>query len=153
MTAFRRAWLLLLSGFVEPVFYLFSIGVGLGALVGDVTTDGGQTVPYAAFVAPALLASSAMNGAVADSTYNVFFKLKYQRLYDAMLATPLGPRDIAVGEITWSLMRGRALLGDVPRRRARSPAWCSRGGRCSRCRRRCSSASRSGRSACSRRRS
>ena len=106
MTAFRRAWLLLLSGFVEPVFYLFSIGVGLGALVGDVTTDGGMTVPYAAFVAPALLASSAMNGAIADSTYNVFFKLKYQRLYDALLATPIGPRDIAVGEITWSLMRG-----------------------------------------------
>jgi len=106
MTAFRRAWLLLLSGFVEPVFYLFSIGVGLGALVGDVVTDGGKTVPYAAFVAPALLASSAMNGAVADSTYNVFFKLKYQRLYDAMLATPLRPRDVAVGEITWSLLRG-----------------------------------------------
>ncbi|MFL6081583.1 MAG: ABC transporter, partial [Ornithinibacter sp.] len=57
MTAFRRAWLLLLSGFVEPVFYLFSIGVGLGALVGDVTTDGGSTVPYAVFVAPALLAA------------------------------------------------------------------------------------------------
>ena len=106
VTAFRRAWLLLLSGFVEPVFYLFSIGVGLGALVGDVTTDGGSTVPYSAFVAPALLASSAMNGAVADSTYNVFFKLRYQRLYDAMLATPVGPRDVAVGEITWSLMRG-----------------------------------------------
>jgi lipooligosaccharide transport system permease protein len=106
MTAFRRAWLLLLSGFVEPVFYLFSIGVGLGALVGNVTTDGGSSVPYAVFVAPALLASSAMNGAIADSTYNVFFKLKYQRLYDAMLATPLGPRDVAVGEITWSLMRG-----------------------------------------------
>ena len=106
MTAFRRAWLLLLSGFVEPVFYLFSIGVGLGALVGDVTTDGGSTVPYAAFVAPALLAASAMNGAIADSTYNVFFKLKYQQLYDALLATPIGPRDIAVGEITWSLMRG-----------------------------------------------
>ncbi len=111
MTAFRRAWLLLLSGFVEPVFYLFSIGVGLGALVGDITTDGGTTVTYAAFVAPALLASSAMNGAVADSTYNVFFKLKYQHLYDAMLATPLGPRDVAVGEITWSLIRGALYSG------------------------------------------
>jgi lipooligosaccharide transport system permease protein len=106
MTAFRRAWLLLLSGFVEPIFYLFSIGVGLGALVGDVTTDRGTTVSYAVFVAPALLASSAMNGAVADSTYNVFFKLRYQRLYDALLATPLGPRDLAVGEILWSLLRG-----------------------------------------------
>ncbi len=71
-----------------------------------ITTDGGSVVPYAEFVAPALLAASAMNGAIADSTYNVFFKLKYQRLYDAMLATPVSPRDIAVGEILWSLSRG-----------------------------------------------
>lgn len=106
VAAFRRAWLLLLSGFVEPVFYLFSIGIGLGALVRTVTTDGGSVVPYAEFVAPALLAASAMNGAIADSTYNVFFKLRYQRLYDAMLATPVSPRDIAVGEILWSLSRG-----------------------------------------------
>ena len=106
VTAFRRAWLLLLSGFAEPVFYLFSIGVGLGALVRTVTTDGGSVVPYAEFVAPALLAASAMNGAVADSTYNFFFKLRHQRLYDAILATPVSPRDVAVGEITWSLMRG-----------------------------------------------
>ena len=105
-TAFRRAWLLLLSGFVEPVFYLFSLGVGLGALIGQVTTDGGSVVAYAAFVAPALLAASAMNGAIFDATFNVFFKLRYQHLYDAMLATPIGPRDIAVGEITWSLLRG-----------------------------------------------
>ncbi len=105
-TAFRRAWLLLLSGFVEPVFYLFSLGVGLGALIGRVTTDGGSVVTYAAFVAPGLLAASAMNGAIFDATFNVFFKLRYQHLYDAMLATPIGPRDIAVGEITWSLLRG-----------------------------------------------
>ncbi len=106
MTAFRRAWVLLLSGLAEPVFYLFSIGVGLGKLVGDVTTDGGTTVSYATFVAPALLAAAAMNGAIADSTYNFFFKLRYQRLYDAVLATPVSPRDIAVGEVTWSLLRG-----------------------------------------------
>ncbi len=111
MTAFRRAWVLLLSGLAEPVFYLFSIGVGLGALVGDVTTDGGTTVSYAAFVAPGLLASAAMNGAIADSTYNFFFKLKYQRLYDAVLATPVGPRDIAVGEVLWSLLRGGLYSG------------------------------------------
>lgn len=104
--AFRRSWVLLLSGFVEPVFYLFSIGVGIGALVGDVTTDGGTSVPYATFVAPALLATSAMNGAIADSTFNVFFKLRYAKLYDAMLSTPLGPRDIAVGEVGWAVLRG-----------------------------------------------
>jgi lipooligosaccharide transport system permease protein len=104
--AFRRGWILLLSGFVEPVFYLFSLGVGLGALVQTVTTDSGAQVPYAVFVAPALLAASAMNGAIFDSTFNVFFKLKFARLYDSVLATPLGPRDVAVGEITWALMRG-----------------------------------------------
>ncbi|WP_240645771.1 ABC transporter permease [Georgenia sp. SYP-B2076] len=103
--AFRRAWLLLVSGFAEPVFYLFSLGIGVGALVRTVTTDSGAVVPYATFVAPALLASSAMNGAVM-STFNVFFKLKYAHLYDSVLATPLGPRDVAVGEVAWSLSRG-----------------------------------------------
>ena len=54
----------------------------------------------------ALLASSAMNGAVFESTINIFFKLKYGKIYDAVLATPMRPVDIAVGEITWSLIRG-----------------------------------------------
>jgi lipooligosaccharide transport system permease protein len=104
--AFRYAWPVLVSGFFEPVFYLFSLGVGLGSVVGRIDTGGGRAVDYAVFVAPALLASSAMNGAVFDTTGNVFFKLKYARLYDSVLATPLGPRDVAVGEVTWALMRG-----------------------------------------------
>ena len=104
--SFRHGWVALVTGFAEPVFYLFSLGIGLGALVRVVTTDGGQSVPYAHFVAPALLAASAMNGAVFDSTFNVFFKLKFAKLYDSVLSTPLGPRDVAVGEISWSLIRG-----------------------------------------------
>ena len=104
--AFRHAWLVIFSGFFEPVFYLFSLGIGIGALVGGVDVGGGLTVSYPEFVAPALLAASAMNGAVFDSTYNIFFRLKYARLYDSVLATPLGPRDVAVGEITWALLRG-----------------------------------------------
>jgi lipooligosaccharide transport system permease protein len=104
--AFRYAWPVLVSGFFEPVFYLFSLGVGLGSVVGQVDAGGGQPVDYAVFVAPALLASSAMNGAVFDTTGNVFFKLKYARLYDSVLTTPLGPRDVAVGEVTWALLRG-----------------------------------------------
>ncbi|NLT53334.1 MAG: ABC transporter permease [Actinomycetales bacterium] len=103
--AYRHRWTAIVSGFFEPVFYLFSLGVGIGALVGAVEV-GGERVDYAAFVAPALLAASAMNGAVFDSTINVFFKLKYARLYDTVLATPLVPRDIALGEITWALARG-----------------------------------------------
>ena len=103
---YRRAWVIVFSGFFEPVFYLFSIGVGIGQLVGDVTTGSGQAVTYAEFVAPALLAASAMNGAVFESTINIFFKLRYAKTYDGMLATPVGPGDVAVGEITWSLIRG-----------------------------------------------
>ncbi|MDQ1292468.1 MAG: transporter permease [Actinomycetota bacterium] len=106
VTAWKHALPTLISGFFEPVFYLFSLGVGIGALVGDVPVGGGRTVDYAQYVAPALLASSAMNGAVFDTTTNVFFKLKYLRLYDSVLATPLGPRDIAVGEVAWALLRG-----------------------------------------------
>jgi lipooligosaccharide transport system permease protein len=104
--AFRHAWLVIVSGFFEPVFYLFSLGIGIGALVGGVDVGDGRTVSYAEFVAPALLAASAMNGAVFDSTYNIFWRLKYARLYDSVLATPLGPRDVAVGEVTWALLRG-----------------------------------------------
>ncbi|HEY9411533.1 MAG TPA: ABC transporter permease [Jiangellaceae bacterium] len=104
--AFRHGWITLVSGFFEPIFYLFSLGVGLGALIGEIDIGGGQTVAYATFVAPALMASAAMNGAVYDSTFNVFFKLNYAKLYDSVLATPLGPRDVAVGEISWALLRG-----------------------------------------------
>ena len=98
---YRRMWPVIVSGFFEPLFYLLSIGVGLGKLTGAV--DG---VPYTDFVAPALLATSAMNGAVYDSTMNVFWKIKYGKTYDAMLSTPLRVGDIAVGEIGWALMRG-----------------------------------------------
>jgi len=105
-TASRRAWLAFLSGFFEPVFYLVAMGQGLGSLVGALPGPDGRPISYAAFIAPGLLAASAMNGAVFDSTYNVFFKLKYARLYDAMLATPLGPVDVALGEIGWALIRG-----------------------------------------------
>ncbi len=108
---YRRAWMIIFSGFFEPFFYLFSIGIGLGALVGDVPGPGGEPIPYEVFVAPALLGSAAMNGAILESTFNIFFKLKYGRVYDAVLATPMRPGDIAVGEITWSLLRGAAYAG------------------------------------------
>ena len=103
---YSRNWLLILTGFVEPVFYLFALGTGLRGLVGTVSGPGGQVLTYTAYIAPALLASSAMNGAIYDSTMNVFFKMKYAKLYDSMLATSLGPLDVALGEIAWALIRG-----------------------------------------------
>ncbi|CAM4032196.1 ABC transporter permease [Kibdelosporangium persicum] len=102
----RRAWMTIFSGFFESFFYLFAMGVGFGRLVGEVIGPGGQPMSYAAYVAPALLAASAMNGAVYDATFNLFFKLKYAKVYDGMLATPLGPFDVAIGEISWALIRG-----------------------------------------------
>jgi len=103
---YRRTWLVIVSGFFEPLFYLLSIGVGIGALVGGLPGPDGRLIPYAAFVGPALLASSAMNGAIYDSTFNIFFKLRYAKTYDAVLATPVGVGDVALGEIGWALIRG-----------------------------------------------
>jgi lipooligosaccharide transport system permease protein len=102
---YRSGWLVILSGFFEPLFYLLSIGLGIGGIVGDIPGPGGTPIPYALFVAPALLASASMNGAIAESTFNVFFKLNYQKMYDAVLATPLGPGDVALGEIGWAVIR------------------------------------------------
>lgn len=103
---YRRTWTIIVSGFFEPLFYLLGIGFGLGQLIGDVTGPGGQPIPYAMFVAPALLATGAMNGAVAEATFNFFFKLNYNRTFQSILATPLAVGDVAVGEIAWALIRG-----------------------------------------------
>jgi lipooligosaccharide transport system permease protein len=103
---YRHTWSVLISGFFEPLFYLLSIGIGLSKLVGTVVGPGGQHVGFTSFVAPALLATSAMNGAVMDSTFNVFFRMKYAKLYDAALATPMRTDEIALGEVGWALIRG-----------------------------------------------
>ena len=103
---YSHTWLVILSGFFEPLFYLLSIGFGLGALIGTVPGPGGEPIPYQLFVAPALLASAAMNGAINESTFNFFFKLNYNKTFTAILSTPLSPGDIAVGELLWALIRG-----------------------------------------------
>jgi lipooligosaccharide transport system permease protein len=109
--SYRSYWWVFLSGMFEPVLYLLSIGIGVGGLVGDFTLADGSTVGYVEFVAPAMLATSAMNGAIMDATYSVFFKLRYDKLYEGILATPVRPVDIARGEITWSLLRGAIYSG------------------------------------------
>ena len=106
VVAYRRQWLIIFSGFFEPLFYLLSMRVGLGSLIGTVKV-GSRAVPYDEFVAPALMAASAMNGAVYDSTMNVFHKLKWARIYDAAVATPMSAGDVALGEIAWALIRGQ----------------------------------------------
>jgi lipooligosaccharide transport system permease protein len=100
---YRRTWLILFSGFFEPLFYLVFFVYPLGDLIGDIALEG-ETLEYASFVAPALLAASAMNGAFYDAT-NVFWKLRYGKVYDAMLSTPISPGDVAVGETLWAVVR------------------------------------------------
>ncbi len=107
---YRRSWIFIVSGFFEPLFYLLSIGVGLSHLVGPIPVDG-RLIAYTAFVAPGLLASSAMNGAMLDSTFLVFMKLKIAKTYDAMLATPLNVGDVALGELSWCVLRGTLYSG------------------------------------------
>lgn len=101
----RRQWWVLAAGFVEPVLYLFSIGIGVGGMISDFTFNG-HPIAYAAFVAPGMLAASAMNGAMYDGTFNFFFKLHFDKTYEAILATPLRAIDVARGELIWTLSRG-----------------------------------------------
>lgn len=99
-------YLVVLSGFVEPLLNLAVFGFGVGTLVGTITIGNGDTISYATFIVPGLLATSAMMGAVMDSTWNVYIKMHEQRLYQAMLSTSLGAMDVALGEIAWALLRG-----------------------------------------------
>lgn len=99
---YRRSWKInVLPNFFEPLLYLVAIGLGLGVYVRD--QIGG--VDYIEFIAPGLVAAAAMNGAVFEVTFNVFVKLRFAKLYDAVITTPLEPEDVAAGETAWGVTR------------------------------------------------
>jgi len=104
---YRHQWIIIFSGVFEPIFYLIAIGFGIGGIVGNVPPQfvEGREISYLAFAAPALLATAAMNGAVFETIFNVFFKLNYAKTYDGVLATPMGITEIALGEMLWALFR------------------------------------------------
>ena len=103
LMVYRRTWMIIFSGVFEPLFYLFFFVYPLQEFIGEVTFEG-EAIEYAAFVAPALLAASAMNGAFYEST-NVFWKLRFAKTYESILATPVRPKDVALGETTWAVVR------------------------------------------------
>src|ERR1700733_12921062 len=82
--------------FSEPVLYIVAFGYGLGFFVGAI--DG---VPYMLFLAPAILATTAMQGAVFESTYSSFTKLRVQKIYETIMITPVSVEDVVAGEILW----------------------------------------------------
>ncbi|MDQ3940663.1 MAG: ABC transporter permease [Actinomycetota bacterium] len=101
LTSYSHSWQMnILPNFFEPFFYLLAIGFGLGQFVE--TIDG---VDYARFIAPGLAAVSTMYGASFDVTFNVFVKLHFDKLYDAVTVTPLSPEDVVVGEMMWAVTR------------------------------------------------
>ncbi|HEX2809763.1 MAG TPA: ABC transporter permease [Kineosporiaceae bacterium] len=103
---YRSTWRAsLFSGFLAPVLYLGSLGFGLGSLVDSGPRGGIDGVPYARFVAPGLLAATAMQTAIGESTYPVMGAIVWQRLYLGMLATPLGVLDVLAGHLSFVAVR------------------------------------------------
>ena len=108
LMVYRHTWGILVASVLEPLLYLVSIGVGVGHLIG--TLPGLHGVSYPEYVAPALLATAAMNAAVNETTFSAFTRLHEENVYDAILRTPSTTADLAVGEIGWAAARG-ALSG------------------------------------------
>lgn len=102
LRTYRATWRgTVVSGFLAPLLYLGSLGFGLGSLV----RQGVDGVPYVAFVAPGVLAANAMQTAVGESTFPVMAAIKWQRHYQAMLATPLGVVDLLLGHLAFIVLR------------------------------------------------
>ena len=97
---YRRTYKLnILPNFFEPLFFLVAMGLGLGTYL---TIRG---IPYMDFIAPGLVATAAMYGTSFEVTFNCFVKMKFGRIYDAAMATPLSPEDVALGEVLWGTTR------------------------------------------------
>jgi lipooligosaccharide transport system permease protein len=130
LLVYKHTWMVIFSGFFEPLFYLLGIGIGVGSMVPPI--DG---VSYSAFVAPGLLASSCLNGALTDGFFNIFFKLHFQKTYDGILSTPMRVPDVAFGEMLWALTRGSLyaaafllvllILGETTGRRMLLSPWAA----------------------------
>jgi lipooligosaccharide transport system permease protein len=93
--------------FVEPVLYLAALGLGLGAYVKEI-----KGVPYINFIAPGIIASSAMFAATYECSYGTFVRMTYQKTFDAILATPVNVNDLIAGEMMWGATKSM-LYGSI----------------------------------------
>ncbi len=106
LTVYRRTWKgTAISSFIAPLFYIVAMGHLLGGFIeGDPDELEGAT-SYLAFLVPGLLAAHAMQTAVGETTYPVMAMIKWQRIYDSMLATPLVVRDLVLAHLGFVLFR------------------------------------------------
>jgi lipooligosaccharide transport system permease protein len=103
---YRRTWRgSVISTFLNPVLYLLAMGVGLGKLVDQGTGSHNLTIPYLTFLAPGLLAATAMQTAAGDASYPVMAGIKWRKTFHATLATPIGVRDLVLGHLGWVTIR------------------------------------------------
>jgi lipooligosaccharide transport system permease protein len=99
---YRRTYRLnILPNFFEPLFFLLAMGLGLGGYLGRMI----QGVEYMDFIAPGLVATAAMYGTSFEVTFNCFVKMKFGKVYDGVIATPLTTEDVALGELLWGTTR------------------------------------------------
>jgi lipooligosaccharide transport system permease protein len=104
---YRRTWRgSAITTFLNPVLYLAAMGMGLGTLVdrgaGTATLDG---MAYLTYLAPGLLAATAMQTSAGDASYPVMAGIKWARTYEATLASPIGVRDLVLGHLGWVMAR------------------------------------------------
>ena len=103
---YRRVWRgSVFSSFLQPTLFLIAMGLGLGGMMdaGGANLPGG--VNYAEFLAPGLLAATAMQAAAFESAWPILGKMKWHRNYEAVLATPMSVSDLVFGELGWIAIR------------------------------------------------
>ena len=106
VTVYKRTWKgSLISSFLLPLLYLASMGVGLGSFVDNNGTGALGGVSYLQFIAPGLLAATALQIAVSEATYPVMSGLKWQKFYHSMVSTPLRPADVVYGQLGFIAFR------------------------------------------------
>jgi len=109
---YKRTWRgSVVSTVLFPVLFLAAMGLGLGSLVDSSASGGVDGLPYLVFLAPGLLAATAMQTGVGESTYPVMGAIKWIKTYHAMLATPIGVLDVLVGHLLY--IATRVLLGST----------------------------------------
>jgi lipooligosaccharide transport system permease protein len=91
---------------LEPLLYLLSIGIGVGALISGIDDGSGHRMSYRQFVAGGIIAITMMQVSFGETTYNSFIRMWFQKTWEAITATPMTLDDVLVGELVWAAIKG-----------------------------------------------